>query len=85
MDQVLNGHLANNGMCLLCASIEVGETALQSGLQVPTMLQDYKCSLLRHSAESVRAEEQLWSAVAEVSVFQVVHRRDGGNREIGML
>ena len=65
-------------MCLLCASAAaaVPETALQPELQVPTMLQDYKCSLLRHSAESVRAEGQLWSAVA-VSVFQVVHRKDG--------
>ena len=41
------------------------------------MLQDYKCSLLQHNAVSVRAEGGLWSAAAGVSVFQVVHRRDG--------
>ena len=63
-------------MCLLCASTEVAETALLPELQVPTMLQGYKCSLLQHSAESVSAEEHVWSA-AGVSVFQVVHRRDG--------
>ena len=76
MEQVLNGHLTNNGMCLLCASIEVGETALQSGLQVPTMLQGYKCRLLQHSPVSVSTEGQLWSAPA-VSVFQITHREDG--------
>ena len=63
---------------MLCASTAaaVPETALLPELQVPTMLQGYKCSLLQHSAESVRAEGQLLSA-AGVSVFQVVHRKDG--------